>query len=165
MFQRQKQTEVEMQITPMLDMAFQLLTFFILTYRPSPTEGQFAMSLLPPSPATPVDAAPADSNPASSDVPALLRTLTTTLRADAAGHLARITLGENDLAGVDQLKAQLKAIQEDKTLPFDQALIQADPDLKYEELMRVVDVFSKLNITKISFSELDANASGAGGGP
>jgi len=38
---RSKQVEVEVQITPMLDMAFQLLTFFILTYRPAPTEGRF----------------------------------------------------------------------------------------------------------------------------
>ncbi len=36
----------------MLDMAFQLLTFFILTYHPMPTEGQFLMNLMPASPAT-----------------------------------------------------------------------------------------------------------------
>ncbi len=29
-----------MPITPMLDMSFQLLSFFILTFRPMPTEGQ-----------------------------------------------------------------------------------------------------------------------------
>ena len=32
----------------MLDMAFQLLTFFILTYRPPPTEGQIYLRLPPP---------------------------------------------------------------------------------------------------------------------
>jgi biopolymer transport protein ExbD len=40
--------EVELPITPMLDMAFQLLTFFIFTYHPSGMEGQ--MELLLPSP-------------------------------------------------------------------------------------------------------------------
>ena len=44
--------EIEIPITPMLDMAFQLLTFFILTYRPAPSEGQFSMNLLPPQAAT-----------------------------------------------------------------------------------------------------------------
>ncbi len=39
--------EPTVQIAPMLDMAFQLLTFFILTYHPMPTEGQFVMNLLP----------------------------------------------------------------------------------------------------------------------
>ena len=37
--------EVELPITPMLDMAFQLLMFFILTYRPSMLEGHLALSL------------------------------------------------------------------------------------------------------------------------
>ena len=51
-----------MQIAPMLDMAFQLLTFFILTYKPLPTEGQFVMNLLPPQPATALNAeAPTDA--------------------------------------------------------------------------------------------------------
>jgi biopolymer transport protein ExbD len=37
--------EVELPITPMLDMAFQLLTFFIFTYHPSQMEGQVEMDL------------------------------------------------------------------------------------------------------------------------
>src|ERR1700736_3569201 len=37
--------EVELPITPMLDMAFQLLAFFILTYHPSALEGQVALAL------------------------------------------------------------------------------------------------------------------------
>ena len=37
--------EPELPITPMLDMAFQLLTFFIFTYHPSALEGQMALNL------------------------------------------------------------------------------------------------------------------------
>ena len=37
----------DVPITPMLDMAFQLLTFFVLTYRPAPAKVQFGMKLLP----------------------------------------------------------------------------------------------------------------------
>ena len=37
---------------------------------------------------------------------------------------------------------------------FDQALIKVDPDLRYSELMQVIDVFSALKVTKISFAEL-----------
>jgi len=37
--------EVELPITPMLDMTFQLLTFFIFTYHPSAVEGQMEFSL------------------------------------------------------------------------------------------------------------------------
>lgn len=37
--------EPDLPITPMLDMSFQLLAFFIMTFKPAPTEGQIAMSL------------------------------------------------------------------------------------------------------------------------
>src|SRR5947207_9141162 len=39
--------EPDLPITPMLDMSFQLLSFFIMTFKPAPTEGQIAMSLPP----------------------------------------------------------------------------------------------------------------------
>ncbi len=37
---RRSQSEVELNLAAMLDMAFQLLAFFILTFRPAPLEGQ-----------------------------------------------------------------------------------------------------------------------------
>src|SRR5947207_2082102 len=37
--------EVPLPITPMLDMAFQLLAFFIMTYNPSDLEGQLDLGL------------------------------------------------------------------------------------------------------------------------
>jgi biopolymer transport protein ExbD len=40
--------EPDLPITPMLDMSFQLLSFFIMTFQPAPTEGQIAMTLPPP---------------------------------------------------------------------------------------------------------------------
>ncbi|HEV3439880.1 MAG TPA: biopolymer transporter ExbD [Gemmata sp.] len=41
------QVEADLPITPMLDMSFQLLAFFIMTFHPAPTEGQIAMTLPP----------------------------------------------------------------------------------------------------------------------
>src|SRR4051794_7944653 len=119
-----KQQEVEMQITPMLDMAFQLLTFFILTYRPAPIEGQFAMNLLPASPAIKMDAAaPPDAAAKNQDVPASLRTMTVQLRANPDGTLGKVALEELEVEGMDQLKAKLKEILDpSKEQPFEQAL-------------------------------------------
>jgi biopolymer transport protein ExbD len=37
--------EPDLPITPMLDMSFQLLAFFIMTFKPAPTEGQLMLAL------------------------------------------------------------------------------------------------------------------------
>ena len=157
---KKKHDEVELQVTPMLDMAFQLLTFFILTYRAAPMEGQFSMNLLPAAPAIKMDAKePPNSDAKNADVPQQLRTMTTQLRANPDGTLGQVNLEEIEVQGMDQLRAKLKDILDPaKELPFEQALIQADPNLKYEELMKVIDVFSSLKINKISFGELDARS-------
>jgi biopolymer transport protein ExbD len=144
----------------MLDMAFQLLTFFILTYRPAPAEGQFSMSLLPAAPATEFRPSEAEQAPPSESLPAALRTLPTVLRAGPGGELGRVTLGETEIQGMDALKKELKAILSDPDLPFDQALLKVDPNLKYAELMQVIDVFSALKVNKISFAELGPNETG-----
>lgn len=38
-------TQPDLPITPMLDMSFQLMAFFILTFRPMPSEAQLPLSL------------------------------------------------------------------------------------------------------------------------
>jgi biopolymer transport protein ExbD len=155
--------EIEVPVTPMLDMAFQLLTFFILTYRPAPTEGQFSMNLLPAQKATDISKEPPKDAPPSPD--ALLRTLKTILRAGPDGLIGEMKLNDQPITGMDELKKELEGFVNDPILSFDQAVISVDPQLKYSELMKVIDVFSSLKpkpLTKLSFSELSPND---GGGP
>ncbi len=152
---------MEVPLTSMLDVAFQLLAFFVMTFNPTPVEVQYTMNLLPGSPqALPEQTNSEESTSNSSEIPAALRTLTTSLIADVSGKIERITIGENEVQGIDQLRARLKTILSDKTLPFDQALIQADPNLQYAELMAVIDVFSGEGLQKISFAELNSNGLG-----
>ena len=154
---RAKKSEelISIPIVPMLDMAFQLLTFFILTYKQVPSEGQFGLNLLPAAPATDFRAQAAAEAAAPNDsIPAALRTLPTVLRAGVNGRLGRVTLGEQEIQGMEALKKELNLILKDPTLPFDQTVIKVDPNLHYEDLMQVIDVFYSLKITKISFNEL-----------
>ncbi len=156
---KMRSMEIEIPVTPMLDMAFQLLTFFILTYRPAPSEGQFSMNLLPAQPATVISKeAPKDES--KSDVlPTELRTLQTVLRAGGDGQIGQITLSDNPIAGLDALKTELESLVNDPNLQFEQALIKVDPALKYSELIKVVDIYSSLKpkpLTKISFAELNS---------
>jgi biopolymer transport protein ExbD len=155
---RKPDETIEVPITPMLDMAFQLLTFFILTYHPAPSENQFAMTLMPAAPATDFRAQAAAEAAATNDsLPASLRTLPTVLRAGDQGLLGRVTIGEQEVTGMDALRKELETILKDPTLPFDQALLKVDPNLRYSELIKVIDVFSSLKVTKISFDELRPN--------
>jgi hypothetical protein len=51
----------------------------------------------------------------------------------------------------------------DAPLPFDQTVINFDPRLRYSELIKVIDIFSK-KTKKISFGEIEPG-SAEGGGP
>ncbi len=151
--------EPTVPVAPMLDMAFQLLTFFVLTYRPLPAEGQFVMNLLPPQPATSITAE-APSEAASDKLPASLRTLPTILRAGAGGSLAEISVGEQTIpTDPSALEKELDKYFQDPNLPFDQTLLKVDPRLKYSELMKVINAFSNAFVRakkepKVSFDEL-----------
>lgn len=151
----------DVPVAPMLDMAFQLLTFFVLTYRPAPVEGQFMMNLLPPQPVT-AEAAAATEAAATNDLPATLRTLPVVLRADDQGRLAQINIAEFDVSDDPKaLAAELDHQLLDPDAPFDQTLIKVDPNLRYSELMTIINAFTDAFIRakkepKLSFDELRA---------
>lgn len=146
---KRNDAEVEVPITPMLDMAFQLLTFFILTYNPAPTENQFAMSLLPVA----LKSAAGGAGQTDQAVEEL-KNIPVTLLANNDGTLAGVNLGENPVSGDNvlvALEAQLKSDFLATPDSFDKATLTMAPNLLYSELIKVVDVFMKNNITKISF--------------
>lgn len=154
---KQKVEGPNVPIAPMLDMAFQLLTFFVLTYHPAPREGQFVMTLLPPQPAT---AMAANQAAPSNELPVALRTLPTILKAGDGGSLARIVVEQNEVPNDPKaLEEALGKYLQDPDLPFDQTLIKVDPKLRYSELMTVINAFSDAFVKakkdpKLSFVEL-----------
>ena len=151
---RQKTEDVEIPITPMLDMAFQLLCFFVLTYNPAPSEGQFSMNLLPEQPAVSMDAPATDAKADTSELPAGLKTLPVILRANDDGSLGEITLGENKVADLKALATEVKETFNNPTLPFDQTVLRTDPGLKWAEVVKVINIFSDNKVNKISFGKL-----------
>jgi len=154
-----KAEDPQIPITPMLDMAFQLLTFFVLTYRPAPSEGSIVMSFIPAQPATAMSAE-APSDKPSDNLPVSLRTLPTILRAGAKGTLREIRVGEQTIAtDPAALKRELDKYFQDPNLPFDQTMLRVDPNLKYSELMKVINAFMNAfahakKEPKLSFDEL-----------
>jgi len=79
-------TRIEQQMTPMIDVVFQLLTFFLLSFRIATLEGDFHVRM--PAEGTRIESL---SQPAAP--PLKLR-----LRADARGELASLALNQQQFA-------------------------------------------------------------------
>lgn len=156
---------VELNLAAMLDMAFQLLTFFILTFKPAPVEGQINLKLPPPAPITNVKGGEqAGSNENNKNPVAALNSLVISVLSTGGGRIGTMAVGEQNVAGVTALEARLKAILGPESGgDFDQVVIQAGSRLRYEELMKVVDVCTRQTLpngeklSKLSFAELPEN--------
>jgi biopolymer transport protein ExbD len=164
---RRTQSDVELNLAAMLDMAFQLLTFFILTFKPAPIEGEVALRLPPPKPVTVVREGQVVGSDVSNINPvAGVNTLTVSVFPSRSGAIESLSIGESPIANVGQLEGRLKAVLSDPGNPFDQVIIQVGSDLRYEELMRVIDVCTKQTLptgeklTKLSFVELPGGSAG-----
>ena len=98
------QSEVELNLAAMLDMAFQLLTFFILTYRPPPTEGQISLRLPPPEGVTAQAGQKVGSDNKNKGIPEGLNTLTITVLADPrTGELTSLGIGEKGQTSISNV--------------------------------------------------------------
>lgn len=158
---------VKLNLAAMLDMAFQLLTFFILTFRTPPQEGQVTLRLPKPDA---IKTAPsgekAGSDTSNTAPPEVLETLTVSILSTANGSIETMAVGEGGVNSIPLLEARLNAVLADPTTPFQQIIIQVGSKLRYEELMKVVDVCTRqtlpdpdnpsnrIKLTKLSFVEL-----------
>lgn len=161
---RRVQTGVELNLAAMLDMAFQLLTFFILTFKPGPSEAQIDLLLPPPSPITNVGAGVAAGSSADDLRPVTgANTLVISVFPDESGGIGSIAVGQENVsvdAELEGLKSELRMIFRGLGTDYDQIIVQAGSTLRYEELMRVVSVCVQQELpngkklAKLSFVEL-----------
>jgi Biopolymer transport protein ExbD/TolR len=152
--------EVELNMAAMLDMAFQLLAFFILTFRPSAVESQVSLRM-PPAKAT-SDGSAGQLQldpPKEEDFGGLLEMK---VYSTADGEISRIQIGGQSLSGpLDQVLGQLGAVLPTKIVANIEGInLQASNDLLYERLMQVVDVCTRQKLpngeplTKISIGQM-----------
>lgn len=159
---RRSQQEVELNLAAMLDMAFQLLAFFILTFRPPPLEGQISLRLPPPQATVVVKAGQDAGADATSKNPLQgMNTLTISVSADPrTGGISGLRVGEASVTGIVALDGRLRELFSDQGNPFDQVIIQVSNSCRYEELMKIIDVCthqtlpSGKKLAKLSFVEL-----------
>lgn len=93
---QQDRVEPDLPITPMLDMAFQLLAFFVMTFNPVPAEGHLDMAL-PKIEGGESTAPPPVSLEEEADE------LIVSIEATPNGEISQIRLGAKSDAGADRL--------------------------------------------------------------
>lgn len=156
---------VELNVTAMLDMAFQLLSFFILTFRPAPIEGHLSLNMPPPIPQTNVQATQTVGTEGSSSP--TLHALHLFVTATESGDVSQVRLESNVIAagrltpttltGIGRRIAPLFAAG---NVLYDRMQIEVDRNLRYEELLKLVDVCAQQKLPdgkplgKVSFVEM-----------
>jgi biopolymer transport protein ExbD len=156
--------DVQLNMAAMLDMAFQLLAFFILTYRPAPVEGCIAIRMPPPAPVTKPDTSNAGA-PTPSEANALAGMvalqITVTSDKDKNGAISGIRVGEQrPVTDLREFEQQLRALMKASEIPFDQVLLRVSPTLEYENVLKIVEICARNKLTagdqqtKVSIVEL-----------
>jgi biopolymer transport protein ExbD len=146
--------DVQFPVTPMLDMAFQLLAFFILTFQSPTSEARLDLYLptmpvaLPGSPQGQARATP----PRRSELD-LENDLRIRAEADDLGDLRSLRLGETPLPDLDALADRLRryaAVLEGRPL---RVRLIADDRLRYEEAARIIGTCNAVGVASIRLAD------------
>jgi biopolymer transport protein ExbD len=126
--------KIPIDMTPMIDIVFQLLTFFCMTLRVAAMEGDFSIKM-------PL-AAPRQGLPDPNQLPPIkIR-----LRSDAAGNLVELSLNDRAFAGADrfkQLHNHIASIVGEGSLAASAEVeLDCDFNLKYEYVIEAITAVS-----------------------
>lgn len=150
-FHHRSPVGVELNLAAMLDMAFQLLAFFVLTFQPAPIEAHFQLHLPPPVPLTNVSPEASPQDPGNSGgSPVWKERLAVTVTADDEGDVAGIEVGMHpvvegrlDQKGLQSLRNHLKSLFEIEPSPFERIELHIDSRLHCEALLTVMDACTR----------------------
>jgi len=154
--------DVQLNMAAMLDMAFQLLAFFILTYQPAKVEGCISIRMPPPTPVTRPDLSSGGAqNPNDATALAGVVSLPITVTANQNGGISGIRVGEHPpVTDLQDFEQKLRSIMKVSNIPFDQVLLKVSPKLEYENVLKVIEICARNKLTsgdqqtKVSIVEL-----------
>jgi biopolymer transport protein ExbD len=161
MFRRRNKNDdpgVVLPITPMLDMAFQLLAFFIFVYHPSDLEGQMELNL-PDKKEAAAEEPPDKPQPAGMDEPQVEADISVILRTQhdgqRDGEISQILIREGpDEVPVENTDALLKQLTErrSKLANKEGIKLQGDGRLKWAKIVSIMDVCRKAGFRDVGFA-------------
>lgn len=128
--------KVELQMTPMIDVVFQLLIFFMLSFKIGAAEGDFNVTM------------PALQSQGASNQ-ALVTQIRVRMTANPDGSLAALHFGDVPLPNFEALHAEAMAIVGSAGAPAADALVDTteveldcDYGLRYDYVIRAIDAVS-----------------------
>ena len=151
----QNSSRVELPIVPLLDVAFQLMFFLVITFHISCAEGQIALSLPTyGSSGSAVAEAPAGAN-GGVDLPSEL-VISVQTEDDQHLHLA-IRDGERIMEASDsrELTEHLTRLKAEPAMDRTSLKIEAEGRIKYSRLIEVLDACQRAGFANISFAMPD----------
>jgi biopolymer transport protein ExbD len=140
----------------MLDLIFNLLAFFVVTFNPPSPELNFDFAL-PESSQGKSTEPPPDSFEFEGE---LFQDVTIRLSATAEGELSAILVEGQKVDGIrgmvskiQRMSGTMMGLAGDSEAALNTAQILADPKLKYAHIVQVVDACYKCRLLKINFRE------------
>ena len=142
---RQPLEKPKFDMTPMIDVVFLLLIFFVLTFKIVAPEGDFNVQMAPEGQALPIEI--------STD------SVQIRLLADAEGLLSAIQLNSENVDNFDMLRQQISAIC--LTMPDLEVVLCPDEYLQYDYTMKAITAINTI-CGNIKFAREPATASPVG---
>jgi len=133
-----RDVDINRVVTPMLDMTFQLLFYFVINFQPATTEGQLDSTLSAVSNHDPVAEIDPQDKPDEYRITAYssggpIDLLTFTMKDFPPEALSNDNM-------LPDLKARLKGIPKPAKGPMPLLKIECDTRLKYSELMQLINI-------------------------
>jgi len=137
--QRHGEEKVELQMTPMIDIVFQLLIFFIMTFKIASLEGDFSITM---------PQAPSEGQPDPTQLPPIV----VRMQANQQGELVSVQLNAKTLGQkypFEQLRNEIRAIIGDERGPGSaetEVELDCDYNLKYAYVIEAITAVSGYRI-------------------
>ncbi len=143
--------EPDLPITPMLDMSFQLLAFFLTTFNPSPIEGHMDMAL-------PKEMGDANSSVVPPPDPTKEEPEELTVQVDAtdAGAIADIRVGTKTITGQSlgsdsaKMFANLQARRKELGEKPAKVRLECGDNLSYKLLIKLMDEITRAGFKQVA---------------
>jgi len=167
MKKRRSNEDVELNVTAMLDMAFQLLAFFVLTFRPPPGEAQVYLKIPPARPVVGLKGSEevgADANKDRNLAKTTRSVVVNLLDIGGNGAISTVQIGDPSIAPMkdvalnslrDELRGYFKPKEGGDTggqksdyVNYEQMLIQSTPTVHWEDVLKVADLRTEFSTVK-----------------